>query len=127
MFGFLRSRTFEPQVLTRPNEKSSCPSTCDEFSVMYPFESIAGWNTCRSIGAETSCWAAARRASSRPATTPTSAAILDSLDPDRKRHSMHVLRDMEPQVWDKPGPRAKSRRSAALYISGAIAVNESAP
>ena len=34
MPGFLRSRTFAPHVLTRPNEKSPRPSTCDEFRVM---------------------------------------------------------------------------------------------
>ena len=49
--GFFRSRTLWPQVLTRPNEKSSCPRTCDAFRVMNPFESIAGRKIWRSTGA----------------------------------------------------------------------------
>ena len=37
--------------VTRPNERSHCPSTADELTVMNPFESIAGRKISRSTGA----------------------------------------------------------------------------
>ncbi len=47
--------------VTRPNEKSNCPSTADEFTVTNPLESIAGRKISRSSGAFVS-WACAEAA-----------------------------------------------------------------
>jgi len=48
--------------VTRPKEKSHCPSTADELTVMNPLESIAGRKISRSTGAFESCWAWERAA-----------------------------------------------------------------